>query len=119
MYRTLFAIHRWHGTTFEQFERHYRDVHAQFGKKIPGLVAYDVYLAKPLGPDGGATVEEEGPVRAGAPQPDAFTIMTWESHEAFMAATQTPEFQAGAADSEGFAGQVAAYLVEHYSPLDA
>ncbi|HZB79405.1 MAG TPA: EthD domain-containing protein, partial [Actinomycetota bacterium] len=68
----MFEVYRWAGTTPEQFRKHYIEVHAQLGKKIPGIVWYETFLNEE------PTADWQAQER---PRPDAYVIMKLESEE--------------------------------------
>lgn len=97
----LFGLYRWAGTTPEEFKDHYLKNHVGIGKRIPGVAWYYAYLNK-------------DPLRDsnGAPRPDAFAIMCFESDEAFANLPNTAEWGEALKDNVGFISHFDTYSVE-------
>lgn len=73
------------------FDKYYRDVHAGFATKMPGLRTFRISWPAP-GPDGA--------------QPPYYLVATlgWDSEAEFQAAVGSPEGEATMADLPNFAG---------------
>ena len=89
----MFPVYRWPGTTFDEFRAHYIDVHSGIGKRIPGVNWYESFLNR--------NAHAEWPV-FGAPVPDAYALMRFDSAEALENVKNTPEWDEGAEDDIGF-----------------
>ena len=98
MYTVLYALSRKEGMSREDFSRYYRDVHTGFGKKVPNLRGYDVFLVEGS-PDG------EG-------NSDAFAVMQFDSEADFQSAAQSPEMAAAGEDAGNFAGAFSTFIVQ-------
>lgn len=91
---SIFEVYRWPGTTTEEFRAHYKKVHAQLGKKLPGLLWYETFFNEE------ATTTWQAQER---PRPDAYVVMKWESEEAIEALRGTEEWRIAKDDDIGFA----------------
>lgn len=103
----LFEVYRWPGTSPEEFAEHYRTVHAQIGKRIPGVVWYESFLNK--------NPTRDWPVIGSEPQPDAHVIMMFESQEAKDNVSNTPEWDEAAEDDIGFCSHFKIFEVDRYT----
>lgn len=103
----IFEVYRWAGTTPEEFREHYTQVHAELGKKLPGIVWYESFLN--LEPTRG------WPVQDGRARPDAFVIIKFESEAAIEAVKGTPEWREAKLDDPGFASHSPSYPVERFT----
>lgn len=99
----MFEVYRWAGTTPEQFREHYIEVHAQLGKKIPGIVWYETFLNEQ--PTGAWQAQER-------PRPDAYVIMKVESDEVLERMRTTNEWRIAKEDDIGFASHSFSTRVE-------
>ena len=94
MHSIAFLFKRKPGMTREEFERHYRDIHAPLSAKLPGIVEYRQHPIREGGP---------GDVFAGIPSGfDALSVYTFESTEAADAAWRSPENTLVEADTFNF-----------------
>jgi uncharacterized protein (TIGR02118 family) len=100
MHRVLFAIHRKPELSFDEFLKHYREVHLPIASKLPKLQQYDIFPIQP-GPD------------STGDGPDAFTLMTFNSVEDFETFLATPEMAEIAEDNDKFIGRFESYTVDH------
>ncbi|OUS91357.1 EthD domain-containing protein [Rhodococcus sp. NCIMB 12038] len=100
---TLFEVYRWAGTTTAEFREHYKKVHAELGKKLPGLLWYETFFNEDA--TEGWQVQER-------PRPDAYVIMKWESQEGLDALRGTDAWEIAKADDIGFASHSASCRVE-------
>lgn len=91
---SLFEVYRWPGTTTEEFREHYEQVHAQLGKKLPGLLWYETFF------NNNPTTTWQAQER---PVPDAYVVMKWESQEAIDALRGTDQWRIAKEDDLGFA----------------
>jgi hypothetical protein len=99
----MFEVYRWAGTTPEQFRKHYIEVHAQLGKKIPGIVWYETFLNEE------PTADWQAQER---PRPDAYVIMKLESEEVFADLRNAEEWRIAKEDDIGFASHSFSQRVE-------
>lgn len=98
----LFSLYRWAGTTPEQFREHYLTRHApNIGRQIPGVAWYHVYLN---------TEPQSGPL--GAPRPDAFAVMCFESKAALRDAPASDKWSEAMEDFHGFVSHCDNYTVD-------
>lgn len=98
----LFGLYRWSGTTPEQFREHYLGHHApNIGKRMPGVAWYYTFLNK--NPQTG---------QEGAPRPDAFAVMCFESEQAMRDAPNSKEWAEAMQDNIGFVSHFDTYEVE-------
>jgi uncharacterized protein (TIGR02118 family) len=97
----LFGLYRWAGTSPEEFKAHYLDKHVELGKRMPGAVWYYTFLNKD--PQRG---------QEGAPRPDAFAVLAFESEEALAAAPESDVWQEAMQDNIGFVSHFDTYSVE-------
>jgi uncharacterized protein (TIGR02118 family) len=88
MVKAVYMVSRRPGLTIEEFQDHWRQVHAPLVCKVPGLRRYvqnpaiiEAYALRPLTHDG-------------------FSELWFDDLEAFHRAAQTPEWQAVQADAE-------------------
>ncbi|OUS92099.1 EthD domain-containing protein [Rhodococcus sp. NCIMB 12038] len=102
-----FEVYRWAGTTSEEFRTHYKDVHAQIGKKIPGLVWYESFMNK--------DAQEGWPVIGGAPKPDAIVVMMFDSEESKQNVAQSAAWDEAAEDDIGFCSHFEIFEVERFT----
>lgn len=102
-----FEVYRWAGTTYEEFRSHYKDVHAQIGKKIPGLVWYESFMNK--------QAQEGWPVIGGAPKPDAIVVMMFDSEESKQNVAQSAAWDEAAKDDIGFCSHFEIFEVERFT----
>lgn len=102
----MFEVYRWSGTTPEEFRQHYIDVHAPLGKKLPGIVWYESFLA--------TDPAREWPIQEGRARPDAYVIIKFESQQALESLKGTPEWKAAKLDDVGFVGNSVAQRVERF-----
>lgn len=103
MYRVLFVVHRKAGLTRDDFLRHYRENHVPIAKTFPGLRDYRIF-PRPVDAEGA---------------PDAFAVMTFDSEEAFGAATQGPEFARAVVDNETFVERFETFPVDYIPVIEA
>ena len=103
MYRVLFVVHRKPELSREEFLRHYREVHVPIAETFPGLRDYRIF-PRPADAEGA---------------PDAFAVMTFDSEEAFGAATQSPEFARAVEDNETFVDRFETYPVDYIGVVEA
>ena len=103
MYRVLFIVHRKPALSREEFLRHYRENHVPIAETFPGLRDYRIY-PRPADAEGA---------------PDAFAVMTFDSEEAFGAATQSPEFARAVEDNESFVDRFETYPVDYIGVVEA
>lgn len=99
----MFEVYRWAGTTPEQFRKHYIEVHAQLGKKIPGIVWYETFLNEE------PTADWQAQER---PRPDAYVIMKLESEEVLAEMRNAEEWRIAKEDDIGFASHSFSQRVE-------
>ena len=99
----MFEVYRWAGTTPEQFREHYITVHAQLGKKIPGILWYETFLNEQ--PTPGWQAQER-------PRPDAYVIMKLESEKVLEEMRKTDEWRIAKEDDIGFASHSFSQRVE-------
>lgn len=98
----LFGLYRWAGTTPEEFRDHYLSHHApNIGKQMPGVAWYYTFLNK-----------EPQTGQDGAPRPDAFAIMCFESEDALKNAPTTDKWAEAMKDNIGFVSHFDTYNVE-------
>ncbi|WP_127129075.1 EthD domain-containing protein [Georgenia sp. SYP-B2076] len=102
-----FEVYRWAGTTYEEFRTHYKDVHAQIGKKIPGLVWYETFMNN--------NAQEGWPVIGGAPKPDALVVMQFDSEESKQNIGNSPAWLEAAEDDIGFCSHFEIFDVERFT----
>jgi hypothetical protein len=102
-----FTVFRWPGTSFEEFEEHYKKVHAQIGKRLPGVIWYESFMNKKAAGD--------WPVIGASPTPDAFVIMKFESQEALDNLPNTAEWAEAAKDDIGFCSHFEIFEVDRYT----
>jgi uncharacterized protein (TIGR02118 family) len=103
MYRVLFVVHRKAGLGREEFLRHYREDHVPIAQSFPGLRDYRIF-PRPADAEGA---------------PDAFAVMTFDSEQAFGAATQSPEFARAVKDNESFVERFETYPVDYIGVVEA
>jgi EthD domain len=80
-YVQLTAMYRRPGATQQEFREHYEQTYANLVAGLPGLKWCTAYLVQEHGRD----------ERSGPPAPDAFTLHSYASAEAFNHARATPE----------------------------
>src|SRR5690348_13626783 len=98
MFTVAFAVYRKDGMSREDFQQHYRDIHAPIGARLPGARSYRVLLVN-------QAVEARD-------EPDAIAIMDFDSEEDFQAATQSAEMAEGNEDAAKFTSHFGTYMVE-------
>jgi uncharacterized protein (TIGR02118 family) len=102
MIKLVYCISRKRDLTPEEFRRYWRDVHGPFGARIPGLrrlvQSYTVHLP--------------GDVRG--PDFDGMAELWFDDASSLLAARQSPEWRAAAADEAHFidATRVAYFITE-------
>ncbi|WP_314034592.1 EthD family reductase [Dietzia sp. CH92] len=99
----LFALYRWAGTSPEEFRDHYLSKHADIGKSIPGVAWWHTFLNDNPMTNWG--------IPEGAPKPDAFSIMAFESEEALRKAPESEGWAAANGDNTGFVQHIDVYEV--------
>jgi hypothetical protein len=102
-----YTVFRWPGTTVEEFTEHYINVHAEIGKRLPGVVWYESFLNK--------KPHTEWPVIGSAPVPDAFVLMRLESQDALDTLPNSPEWEEAAKDDIGFCSHFEIFEVERHT----
>jgi EthD domain len=103
----VMTIYRWPGTTFEEFMDHYKKVHAQLGKGLPGVIWYESFVNK--------NASANWPVIGAAPVPDAFVIMKFESREALDNLQNTAEWADAMKDDIGFTSHFQMFEVDRFT----
>lgn len=103
----LFEVYRWAGTSPQEFEDHYKNVHAKIGMRLPGVIWYESFVNK--APTG------EWPMVGSRPVPDAYVVMKFESQEALDNLPNTPEWDEAAQDDIGFCSHFSFHPVDRYT----
>ena len=96
----LFGLFRWAGTTPEEFRDHYLNKHVEIGKRIPGVAWYYTFLNR-----------EPQTGQEGAPRPDAFAVLCFESEEALREAPNSSAWADAMKDNIGFVSHFDTYSV--------
>lgn len=98
MYTMIYALYRKDGLSPEEFRRHWVEVHAPLGAKIPGMVSYNIFPVT-------GSVDSLHEV-------DGFAVADFGSEEGFQTAVESPEMAAAVADTANFARHFGVYNVE-------
>jgi uncharacterized protein (TIGR02118 family) len=101
MHHVLFAVYRKPELSFDDFVKHYREVHLPIARRLPKLRRYEIFPVLPAA--------EEGYDR----RPDAFALMTFDSVEDFEAVLSSPEMDDAVQDNETFIDAFDTYTVDH------
>ncbi len=94
----LFQVFRRLDRSYEQFREHWLEVHAPLGSALPGIEAYDIYIAG------------EDPERLTS-DPDGFVVMQFPSVAAGEAAMGSEQMARAVEDAALFADHFAAFPV--------
>lgn len=103
----IFEVYRWSGTTPEDFERHYCEVHAKLGMKLPGVRWYESFLT--------TDPHRDWPIQEGRARPDAFVILQFESEQAIADLRGTQEWKDAKLDDWGFVGNSVSHPVRRFT----
>jgi uncharacterized protein (TIGR02118 family) len=98
-YRVFFVIYRRDDLTHDEFLTHYLEIHVPIAKRFEKLRSYEIF---PL-PAG----------EHGERQPDAFSVMTFDTRADFEAVVASPEFAEAVADNKLYVERFETYAVDH------
>lgn len=102
-----FEVYRWAGTSVEEFQHHYKEVHARIGMRIPGLVWYESFMNK--------NSQDGWPVIGGAAKPDALVVMMFDSEESKAKIAESEAWLEAAEDDIGFCSHFEIFEVDRYT----
>ncbi len=103
MYTVVYALYRKEGLSREDFTRHWVEVHAPLGAKIPGIVSYRIF---PVAGSVDALQDADG-----------FAVVDYGSEAGFQIAGASPEMAAAVEDTANFARHFGVYNVEAHTVI--
>jgi uncharacterized protein (TIGR02118 family) len=104
-FTVLGVIYKKDELTYEEFVAHWLDIHAPLFKRIPGVRSYRIIPARVM-----REIADLIGVEA-----DGFSIVEFDSEEAFREALTTPEWMKSHEDTPKFVRHADIYMIEPHS----
>ena len=112
MYKVIWLVHFNEGMSRDDAVRHWREVHGEFGRRVPGIVRYvqNLWLA-PVG---------EYEVEGAKPTFDGHSEVWFDDEEGFREAMASPAWAEMVADAPNFfsASTMVGAVVDEYTVVE-